>query len=257
MDNERIPQAVIEEDHRLQTEKSRAGEALARHRWHWITDESNPERVTLSAFARAVGVSKQLISVDVNAYLLVVQRQAETGERIKIGEARRRVMVSAEKEAVTDAIAKARGLKYATVSQERPHEVREVLQIARERRDRKVEKGIDTTVEEEAIDAAKFVASVEHTITRISDEHLAARDFRFIDVHGYLCGALRQLGLASKLAGQLDWPTEERELLEEVASKVKLAIEDVQARIAGARKAYVNWDAVALEAEAAVNAKGV
>ena len=53
-----------------QQASARPSEALAQHRWHWTIDESNPERVSLSEYARSVGRHLSNIAAQVKGYTL-------------------------------------------------------------------------------------------------------------------------------------------------------------------------------------------
>lgn len=49
-----IPPEAVTEDRQLETTLQHAMEALARHRWHWTMDETNPQRVRSDEYAAAV-----------------------------------------------------------------------------------------------------------------------------------------------------------------------------------------------------------
>ena len=44
----------VARDHELEAAHEKTSEALAKHRWHWTLDESNPERLTIQEYARRV-----------------------------------------------------------------------------------------------------------------------------------------------------------------------------------------------------------
>ncbi len=54
---------VITTDHQLEQIADRASGQLARHRWHWTLDESNPARVSVGEYAKAVGRAYSTIRV--------------------------------------------------------------------------------------------------------------------------------------------------------------------------------------------------
>jgi predicted nucleic acid-binding Zn-ribbon protein len=76
---EAVATEVIQADHRLEQEADRAGEALAKHRWHWTLDESNPDRVSFSAYARAVGRDPESIRKMVTGYVRYVESRDDPG----------------------------------------------------------------------------------------------------------------------------------------------------------------------------------
>jgi hypothetical protein len=88
---------------------------LARHRWHWTLDESNPERVSISAYARQVGRSPQVIQVYANGFNQWLKRQEE-GTPIPISEALFRARMSAEKEVAAAAVAEANRVDFTTAT---------------------------------------------------------------------------------------------------------------------------------------------
>lgn len=82
-----------------------ASESLAEHRWHWTLDESNRERVTVSTYARAIGKAQSTVFAQVNGY--AAYRGTSIGT---LSEAIERANIGAERQAVTDAVADARGV---------------------------------------------------------------------------------------------------------------------------------------------------
>ena len=66
--------ALLEHDGELEAANEEAQIALAYHRWHWTKDESNPERVSIEAYARQVGKHESDIRKYVHAYELFAGR---------------------------------------------------------------------------------------------------------------------------------------------------------------------------------------
>jgi len=52
----------------LEKSAESASEQLAKHRWHWTLDETNPERVSLRAYARDVGRAESIVRKYANSY---------------------------------------------------------------------------------------------------------------------------------------------------------------------------------------------
>jgi hypothetical protein len=67
-------------DKGLEAAHEEAQKALAYHRWHWTTDESNPRRVSVEDYARQVGKHKSEIRKYVDAYELTTGRSAKALE---------------------------------------------------------------------------------------------------------------------------------------------------------------------------------
>lgn len=81
---EQLSPQVIAADRRLDDNAKRASEDLAKHRWHWTLDESNPDRVSIRAYARAVGRHHRTISVQANGFSAwVAQPAAPPSEHIE------------------------------------------------------------------------------------------------------------------------------------------------------------------------------
>jgi hypothetical protein len=78
-----LPSNVIATDRRLDENATRASEDLARHRWHWTLDESNPDRVSIRAYARNVGRSDLTIGAQVKGYAASAARGTPLNEEIE------------------------------------------------------------------------------------------------------------------------------------------------------------------------------
>lgn len=226
------PQEAIERDHQLEAEAERTSNALAEHRWHWTLNESNVERVSIRAYARAVGRSASTIGNYANGYLTWRDRagaitSSESIERAKVG---------TEKETAISAVAEARGLSFKHVRQSRPEEVRRVRELARERAE---EKG--TSIEEEAPKVAAIIAKVDEAEIARRDERMQRHGLRYIELEGYFTSALRFLARAERLAGQLQWEEEEQELLTHSIEQIRKLLHRIDQRIAGVET--IDWDA--------------
>ncbi len=126
-----VPQHVIEQDHRLEDSASRSQEALAKHRWHWTLDESNPDRVALRVYARAVGRNQTGIRRYAHGYAAWSAQEFIHGP---LGEYILRANLGVEKEAAIEAVAKEGGISFTTAKISGKHRplVRAVKDIARE-----------------------------------------------------------------------------------------------------------------------------
>lgn len=226
-----LPQDAIETDHRLESSASKASEALAKHRWHWTLDDTNPERVSFKAYARAVGRADSTIREYVHGYTLTL-----TERSTPLPEAMKRAKMGAETAAATEAVAEARGVEFGTASKTRPTEVRRVREMARERAE---EKG--TSVEEEAPKVAEWIAKAERAESNRQEKRKQRLSLRFIEMEGKLHKAKRALTDALNLAHSVPWGDEERQLLSSAVGNVKSLLGLIDLALVGS--ADVDWDA--------------
>ncbi len=148
-ENISVPKSVIEEDHRLEKSAEGSWADLLKLRWHWTLDGSNDKRVSMRAYARAVGKSHTVIERSVAAHKL-----RRGNPRLPPGDAWERARYSAETGAAIEAVAKARGVSLVTARQHHKDEVETVKAVARDRAERK-----QTAVADEINDVAKHLVS--------------------------------------------------------------------------------------------------
>lgn len=222
---------IVAEDRALENGASRASEQLAGHRWHWTLDESNPDRLSVREYARLVERALSTVQAQVNGYAAWVTGPDRSGLDEQIG----RATAGVEREAVIDAVAKARGVSFQYVRKTRANEVSRIRQLAREKAE---EKG--TSVEVEAPQIAAMAAKYDEAQIRVRDERVARRTLRYVEIEGYLLAALRPLAKAVALAGQ-DWDSEERELLKDSVHKIRTVLVLLDGRITGTPA--IDWDA--------------
>lgn len=228
---EQLPPAVVATDRRLDDNAKRASEDLARHRWHWTLDETNPDRVSIRAYARAVGRHNTVILKQVNGYSAWVLRpDAALNEHIE------RAGMSAEREAAAEAVATARGTSFGQARKSRPDEVRRVREMARERAEQN-----ETTVEDEAPKVAEWIVRAEKAEQKRTDERKDRLGLRFVEMEGHLAAAKRKLTDALNLAHAVPWGDEERELLRDSVANIQALLALVDTALGG--MADVDWDA--------------
>ena len=155
-----LPSEVVEQDKQLDAEIARKTDELMKLRWHWTLDESNPDRVTVAAYARAVGRDRKTISRDANAW---VRWLADQSKRANMGPSApahpdswrlpAACKLSDEREQVVRAVARANNKKFSNVAVNMRKEVNEALTEAQDRAERN-----GTTVEDEITEAAEFLA---------------------------------------------------------------------------------------------------
>ena len=224
-----LPQHVIREDRQLEHATTSASKQLAELRWHWTLDETNAERVGLREYAREVGRGLPTIHSYANGYVLSRDRD------IPISEAIQRAGMGTEREAATEAIAKARGVTFSTIKQSRPTEVKRVRDMARERIEQH-----GGTIEEQTQKAAEWVVKAEqaeHDQTAARRERLG---MRFIGIEERLQRVRRELIQAVNEAAAVGWGEHEQELLAQTLAQVKALLELLDMAIVGA--VDVDWD---------------
>lgn len=228
-----LPNNVVDMDHRLEMAEHKASEALVKHRWHWTLDESNPKRVSVRAYARAVGRTFSTVQGQVNGYENLINDPAG---RVGLNEHIERARVGAEKEAVIDAVAKARGTAFQHTRQSRLDEVKRVRQIARDRAEQN-----NTTVEEEAPKVAEWIVKAEKAEAKREQAAKQKHSLKFVQIEADLRKMLRLASNVLNDSHGVPFTDEEKELLAETIGKVRALLNLIDLRFADA--ADVDWDA--------------
>lgn len=231
--NENLPVEVVETDHRLESTARRASEALAKHRWHWTLDESNPNRVSFRAYARAVGRGEVVVRTQVNGYAEWISRTATSAR--SLSESIERAKMGDEKATATEAVATARGAAFGHTRKARPEEIKRVRQIARERAE---ERG--TTVEEEAPKVAQAIVRSEQAEARQTEQRKQQHTLRFVTIEGKLARMLRVGTEILTESYDVPFSEEERELLAESIAKVRALLGLIDMRFTDT--SGVDWD---------------
>lgn len=225
-----LPRDVVQEDHRLEEQAEKAGSALAELRWHWTLDESNPERVSIREYARAVGRAEGPIRRSANACV-----QYRTHPGISMAEARTRANLSADRLAATQAVANIRGVTLETAEHKRRDETRRVQQIAAERAERH-----GTSIEEEAPKVAEWVVRAEKAEQTRQAKRKEQRGLRYIEMEGHLKAAQRKLVEALNMSHDVPWGDEERDLLAGTVQNIRALLNLIDMALVGA--AEIDWD---------------
>jgi hypothetical protein len=228
----KLPRGVIKEDFRLEKTESEASVALMKHRWHWTLDESNPKRVSLRQYAREIGKAFVVIHKYANGYKLWTDLSGEITPSESMG----RASMSAEKEAVTEAVAKAHDLSFEEARKSRGTEIKRIRDWARDRAEEK-----ETSVEEEAPDLAKAAVRTRKGEAKLKADRLNRRGLRYIEAEGDLAAAQRKLTKVLTLAQEVEWDSEEVDLLQDSISKIRALLNLIDLKLAG--DAEIDWDA--------------
>jgi hypothetical protein len=223
-----IPREAVETDHELEQMAEIASGELAKHRWHWTLDETNPDRVSIREYARDVGRAYSTVYAYANSYK--PDRSGPISEDLK------RANMGAETQAATEAVAKARGQSFKYAKDKQPSEVRRVRETARQLAE---ERG--TSVEEEAPKVAETIVRTEKAEKATQAERAERSDMRFFEMERYLISAKRELMRAVKLAPEVPWDDEHRDLLSMTIGNVKALPGLLDSAISGISS--TDWDA--------------
>jgi len=228
-----LPDDVVQEDKRLSLESDLAKEHLAEHRWHWTLNEENEGRVGFREYSRLVGVTLSIIQGYSQGF---VRWRSDLAGEVGLNECIERAKMSSEKEAVTEAVAEARGQAFKTVRMQRAPEIKAVRREAQERAE---EKG--TTVEEEAPAIAQMVVRVEKSERERHDALIANHDLRWVEALGHISN-MKRYGLQfEKLAREMHWDEEEQDLLNRTIDQVHDLLNMMKLRVSGA-VGSIDWD---------------
>jgi hypothetical protein len=222
---------VVQADHELEKAANRSAGELARHRWHWTLDETNPGRINVNAYAREVSRNRQTIYVMAHGYARFIMDQSMTLE-----EHTAQARMSGETRAAAEAVGHARGVSAKTAQEQRREEVRRVREMARERAEKQ-----GTTVEEEAAKAAQQIKTQEEADTELAEQRKARLGLRYVEVEDLLSVAYRKVSQALGKMRDMPWEDEHRELLSASAANIKAVLALIDVALTGA--ADVDWDA--------------
>lgn len=223
---------IVECDHALETKAANSGEELAAYRWHWTLDESNPERMSIRAYAQLVGRGKTTIHEQVTGYDR--WRVRDTPDSRSLADHIEAVGLGVEREAATTAVAEAQGTTFANVAANKRDEVTSTLGVARERAESR-----GTDVQDELRLVAERREAGRQAAQQERRDRQRMRSAEFIRYEGQL-GKVARLLRAMLEEGDPAFGVEERELLEVTLGNVRALLSLVEMRLAGATD--VDWD---------------
>lgn len=222
---DRLPDKVIEQDHKLEQTAESAARALIQLRWHWTADESNAQRVSVREYASAVGRKEADIRRDAVAYGLMTGAQ---GVVRSPNEARERANMTTETQAATEVVAKAYNLSFGQTRKMHGHEARRIRDVARQVAE---ERGTSTVDEIPQVAARTYQSREADRRTR--DDRRQRRTFRYLEVEGSLTKARQNLLAAVRASEGVDFDGEERELLRDTLDNVSRLLALLDRAIAG------------------------
>ena len=234
-----VSKAVIDTDHKLEGSQDRSTLALAKHRWHWTTNEANRERVSQREYAKAVGRSNAAISYHARGYALYQERLVKPGltvDGFTIHDAIRLAGQSAEMQEFSEAIAVGSGEPVARVARgDNRHKTREIIHVAKERAERR---GTDP------VDEARRIAEHQRKSREVAkatkDSKAKAHFYRWNEMEGDLIAAQRKLLHCLSVAEDVDFTEDELEFIRVAVAKVRAVLDLIDLRVAGTPD--IDWD---------------
>ncbi len=224
--------SIVEEDHRLEQAADTSHEALAHHRWHHTLDETNPDRVSINAYAKAVARNESTMRRVVKGY--AAWRSGGTGRTLN--EEIRMASRSVEVQAATQAVAEAKGTTLGAAERGHRDEIRRVRDTARERAEQR-----GTTVTDEIPTVAAEREKTRRSNKRLQDERSKRLDARFVEVERHLLESKRRVLRALQVARDIEWTDEHRELITETVGDTRAVLDLLELHVAGTVE--IDWDA--------------
>lgn len=236
-----LPQGVVQEDRRLEAAAESTSLELAKHRWHWTDDESNPDTVSYAAYARAVGKGATTILQYAKGYVLFTQ--SGRGAR-SFGDALEQVNMSADRRIVIEAIANEFKVAPAVARSAYRHEVDEVRNSVEHIAEEKEEKGEAFPVEdrkEYAERIAKMKRNTRVQAERELEEGRQRHSRRFTEVDSLLSKARLALREAREAQEGVSFTDEEVGLLAREYDAIEGNARAGKAKLTG--DSGTDWDA--------------
>lgn len=231
-----LPNEVVADDHKLEQSASTASEALAKHRWHWTLDESNPDRVSFRAYARAVGRGETTIRNQVNGYTAWVRGSA----RAPLGEMIERTKLSAEKEAVVEAVAEANKVSFSEARKRYTPDVSRVRDAVEKAVERKPEMTAEEKTDYAKRTAETIARSKASEVTRRT-ERAKQRSAMYMRIDAKLAHARSDLQDVLNYGKDLGLSSDETEDVKGALDKIKSFANLIDLALTGSMD--VDWDA--------------
>ncbi len=234
-----LPNEVVAADHQLEQSASKASESLTKHRWHWTLDETNPDRVSIRAYARAVGRGHQTILAQVNGYA-AWQAQGGPAHRTTLGEQVERASMSVQKAEIVEAVAEANKVTFQGARQRYAPDVTRV----REAVEKAVERKPDMTSEEKTDYAKRTAETIARSkaseVTRRT-ERAKQRSAMFMRIDAKLAHARSDLQDVLHYGKDLGLSSDETEDVKGALDKIKSFANLIDLALTGSMD--VDWDA--------------
>lgn len=233
-----LTRAVIDTDHQLEGSATRASEELAKHRWHWTLDESNPKRIPVREYARDVERNLATVQRYANGYALYLAKMADPpgGVAYTIQDAIRQSENSAERQEFNEAIAKGSGRAVGQVARgDNRVRTNEIIAHAKERAERR---GTDPVQEAENI--ARHQVKARASAHRQKESKAKGHFFRWNEIEGDLLRARRSLLHAMSVGEGVDFTDEEMEFIRDAVANTRAVLDLIDLRMQG--NPDIDWD---------------
>jgi hypothetical protein len=143
--------------------------------------------------------------------------------------------MSAEKAEATEAVAKATGTAFTTAASHKRPEVRQVLDQARDRAERR-----GTKLSEEIERVAEWRESARRAEANEKAEIARTKSVMLVRLEGHLGSAIRDLREALAVARDIDFAAEQVELIAGTLASLRTIVGLIDVRLTG--NAGVDWD---------------
>lgn len=231
-----LPAEVVATDHQLEDIADKASGSLAQHRWHWTLDDSNPDRVSITEYARQVSRNESRIRAHAHGYAAYLDENPSAGAPAQLTRHVDRASMGAETHSAAEAVARTRGMSASGARTHRREEVKRVRDIARDRAEHH-----GTSVEEEAPKVAEQIKAQEEADAFLARERKARLGLRYVEVENILANMYRRGQEALDKMRDTPWEDEQRDLLAGSLANIKAILNLIDMALTGA--AEVDWDA--------------
>lgn len=236
-----LPASVVREDQQLEVSVESASEALAKLRWHWTLDETNPEQVSFGAYAKAVGKkSGGSIRQYATGYVLFTQSEL----KCSFAEALQRALLSQERQVAVEAVAEAEGIAFTTARVSHTPAARAVHAAVEDEAERRETQGRSFDADERA-DYAKRLAEMKKRTRereeREEEERRNRHDWQFQEGFAFASHIRRKAKELLAAVREVEFTTEEREILEEELEQTIATVRLAQSAVSG--ESGTDWDA--------------
>lgn len=226
-----LPDDVVAADRELENAEQDAVILLAQHRWHWTLDRGNPGRVSVLAYAKAVGRNESTIRAYAKGY---ADWDVRHDPAEPVSEYIMQARMSPDTVAATSAVAAARDITPGTAARAHQPETRRVRELARQAA---TEHGTSVAVEAPRI-AARLAKAEEAAVS----PRRRGPDPRVYDIAQHLLRARREILTALDIIVAMPriTPSVQQYLLT-VTTNLRAALDLVDTRLSG--KPGPDWDA--------------
>lgn len=233
-----LPNEVVEADHKLEQSASKASSALAKHRWHWTLDESNPDRVGFAVYGKAVSRAHSTISAYAKGY--AAWAAGDGSSTTTLLDQIQRANVSTERAEILEAVAEANQVNFQTARQNYTPDVKRVRDA--------VEKAVERQPEMTAEEKTEYVKRTANTIARskVSEakrraERAQQRSAMFMRIDAKLAHARADLRDVLEFGRDLGLSDDEIEDVKGALAKIKSFADLIDLALTGSMD--VDWDA--------------